>query len=271
MVVDAVNYNGEADILDIRLNVLDPYVDQFLIVEADTTFSGIPKELQYLQHAERFEKFSHKIRYCVLYQKDLDKNQELNELASEAPSVPEGMHWWHREFVQKEAVKLFLTHLDDEDIVYVSDCDEIWKPQEVGDGIYKLQQIVYAYWLNNRSSEKWAGTFVSKYKNIKTGILNYMRTIPPPEYVERLGLKERVFLPDGGWHFTSMGGVEAIKRKLESYGHQEFNTPEVKDGLEQRLASGQDFIGRDFQYRIDEESWPAFLQRNREKYKHLCR
>lgn len=271
MVIDAINYAGEKDILEIRLNILSPHVDEFVIVEYDTTFSGLPKPFYFLEQEERFASFKDKIKYFPISQADLDADEELNRLADESPSVPDGMHWWHREFRQKEYIKRCLEHLNDEDTVYVSDCDEIWKPKEIGDGIYKLQQIVYAYWLNNRSSEQWAGTFVSKYKNIKDGILNYMRMIPPPEYVERLGLKEREFLPDGGWHFTSMGGIEAVKKKLESYGHQEFNTEEIKNNLEQAISTGKDFIGRDFRYTIDEESLPEFLRGNRERYQHLMK
>src|SRR3990167_9547171 len=108
MVIDAFNYAGEEDILEIRLNVLDPYVDQFVIVEADTTFSGLPKPLFYSQQEERFKQFAHKIKYCVINQEALDQDEALNKLADDAPSVPEGMHWWHREFRQKEAIKKFL-------------------------------------------------------------------------------------------------------------------------------------------------------------------
>jgi hypothetical protein len=62
-----------------------------------------------------------------------------------------------------------------------------------------------------------------------------------------------------------------LKRKIESYGHQELNTEEIKGGLEYRLSTGQDFIGRDFRYILDESAWPSFLKETRHKYLHLIK
>jgi beta-1,4-mannosyl-glycoprotein beta-1,4-N-acetylglucosaminyltransferase len=120
------------------------------------------------------------------------------------------------------------------------------------------------YYLNNRSSENWAGTIVTKYKNIKNGCLNDMRANP----VE--------FLDDGGWHFTNMGGVEAIKQKIEAYDHQEFNTPEIKAKIEKRMKNNRDYVGRIFDFRwrrfkfwVDESDLPEYLKAHKEHYQHL--
>ena len=66
MVVDIILYNGEQEILDIRLNVLYDYVGQFIIVEAPTTFSGKPKPLFFESHKGLFKKFADKISYYVI-------------------------------------------------------------------------------------------------------------------------------------------------------------------------------------------------------------
>lgn len=269
MILDVFTFNGEFDLLELRFNILKPYVDEFIIVEADTTFSGIKKELYFPLQAGRYKDFP--IRYCVIEQDKLDQDKELNALADVSPSCPDGMHWWHREFRQKESIRRFLTHLDDEDIVYISDCDEIWKPKEIGEGIYKLRQLMYTYYLNNRTSESWAGTFVTKYKNIKNGNLNYMRQLPPKGYEQMMGIQDREFLDDGGWHFTSMGGVGELKRKIESYGHQELNIPQVKDNLENAIKTNTDFIGRDFKFWTDESEWPEYLKDNRQKYINMLK
>ncbi len=270
MTYDVISFNGENSILELRFNILKPYVDEFIIVEADTTFSGLPKDLYFPQIGERFKDFN--IRYCVIQQSEVDQDKEIQELASNSPSVPKGHHYWHREFCQKEYIRRFLTHLDDEDIVYVSDVDEIWKPKEIGDGIYKLRQLMYVYYLNNRTNEPWAGTFVTKYKNIKNGNLNYMRLVPP-DYAQVFKefeiLKKREYLDDGGWHMTSMGGVSELKRKIESYGHQELNIPQIKDNLENAIKTNTDFIGRDFKFWTDESELPEYLLANKQKYLHL--
>ena len=60
-VYDCFIFNNELDLLELRLNILDPYVDKFIITDGDTTFSGNPKESVYLKNKERFSKWEEKI------------------------------------------------------------------------------------------------------------------------------------------------------------------------------------------------------------------
>ncbi len=260
MTYDVFTYNGETDILEIRLNILDPYVDRFVIVEAPLTFSGNPKPLYFKRDEGRFAKFLPKIQYYVVDEND----PVLWEMAEKSPNTKGAAHW-KREFVQKESIKKALVGLNDEDIVYVGDVDEIWKPKEVTDDkVYKLRQLCYSYYLNNRSSEKWVGTVVTKYKNIKNACLNELRVNVPN------------ILEDGGWHFTSQGGIDEVRRKLnDSYTKDSYNTEAVQKNLEKRFGK-KDFIGRIFDNRlrpfkfwVDESDLPLYLKENKERYKNL--
>ena len=56
-------FGYELDLLEIRLNLLDPYVDYFVFSESKWEFSGIDKGLNYESNKDRFEKLSHKIIY----------------------------------------------------------------------------------------------------------------------------------------------------------------------------------------------------------------
>lgn len=261
MVIDITSFNGEYDLLELRLNVLGDVVDEFIICEATETFSGIPKELFYPQQRERYAKWKDKIKYHIIDDYPLDF--ELCAMADASPSVPKGQPWWHREFYQKESIKKALTHLKDDDICFVGDMDEIWNPDVLKiplayGNVYKLRQLVYTYYLNNRSNEEWAGTYLARYRDIKNECLNHLRTRYP-----------WVMMQNGGWHFTNMGGANQIRRKLESYGHQEFNIPEVKDKLEARMEENEDFIGRGFVFWLDASQWPEYLKENYDKYAHL--
>lgn len=260
MIYDVISFNGEYDLLEIRLNVLQDVVDQFIICEAWTTFSGNKKPLYYRLQEERYAKWN--IKYHVI---DEDYTKEEIELAESSSNVPKDQPWWKREFLQKESIKKALTHLKDDDIVFVGDCDEIWNPAILSrvldfdpTEVYKLKQLVYSYYLNNRSDEPWAGTFVTTYQMFHYGCLNHFRT-----------KFQKVQLPDGGWHFTNMGGVEEIKRKLESYGHQEYNNEGIKSSLDARIKKNQDFIGRPFKFWKEEKDLPKYLLDNKEKYAHL--
>jgi len=260
MVIDVFTYNGEADLLEIRLNILDKYVDQFIIVEAPTTFTRRAKPLYYLNQEDRFKKWHHKIKYHII-----DENYTEEEIA-QAENSPNtiGASHWKREFLQKESIKKALTHLKDDDIVFIGDCDEVWNPNNLTPALSnfasafwrKLSQSVYVYYLNNKSNEEWYGTIVAPYKNIKNECLNHMRTS---------GAKT----DNGGWHFTSMGGIDEVRRKLnDSYTEESYNTQEVQDKLAERFGKS-DYIGRGFTFTVDESDLPEWLLKNKHKYTHL--
>lgn len=263
-VYDIFTYNGETDILEIRLNILKDYVDQFIIVEAPTTFSGLKKPLYFQEQKERFKQFSDKIKYFII--DDYPHDQELLKLADSSSNVPKnGPEHWRREFYQKESIKKALTDLQDEDVCFVGDVDEIWNPEILidytKDDIFKLKQEVYAYYLNYKSNEPWAGTLVTKYKNIKNNCLNHLRTKGKTKYT---------YIQNGGWHFTSMGGIDEVRRKLnDSYTKDSYNTHEVQDKLKERFGK-TDYIGRGkFKFWFDESDLPEYILENKKKYRDL--
>lgn len=242
MIYDCFTFFNELDLLEIRLNILDPYVDYFVLAECEETFSGLEKPLHYKENKDRFSKWNHKIIHHI------NDRIETNDS-------------FERAFSQKENIIKSIQHISDDDIVYYGDLDEIWRPQEIDDKVYKLHQLNYSYYLNNRSSEEWIGTLVGKFKNIKGPGFNYLRANPTN------------FKQDGGWHFTNMGGPDQIRKKLESYDHQEYNLNWIKETIEQRMQNGQDFIGRPndwrgnpFSFRIDESDLPDYILKNKERY-----
>jgi beta-1,4-mannosyl-glycoprotein beta-1,4-N-acetylglucosaminyltransferase len=262
MIVDVFTYNGEADILEIRLNILDQVVDQFIIVEATETFSGSTKPLYYEKEKARFEKWAHKIKYHIVRP---PYSEGIVALANGSPNVTDwGRDHWHREFCQKETIKEALTHLQDEDVVFIGDVDEIWadrfEPDE--EGVFKLALRVYTYYLNNRSSEQFHGTICTRYRNIKDKCLNHLRS---SEHYKVTGSY-------WGWHFTSQGGYEEVKRKLsDSYTTETYWNPAVQSQLESNIRNSKDFLGRGFIFEEDERDWPQYLKDNKKKYAHLLR
>lgn len=66
MVYDCIPFFNELDILNLRLHILDPYVDRFIIEESTRTFSGEPKELCFEKNREMFREFLPKIDYVVV-------------------------------------------------------------------------------------------------------------------------------------------------------------------------------------------------------------
>lgn len=259
MTVDVITYNGEADLFDLRYNILKDYVDEFIVVEFDKTFSGKDKPWYFEQIRDRYPT----VTYCQITSEVYDKYKDL-ALSSPNTNYGKGAEHWVREFCQKESIKDYLTHLQDDDIVFIGDCDEIWDPRYTYSERYgKLKLLVYSYFLNQLSSEDFWGTLVAPYKWIKDECLNH----------ERSAMHNYLTLESThGWHFTSMGGDEAVKKKLEdSYTKETYATDEVINNLYDNIASNKDFLGRDFTYKIDESDWPQYLKDNRDKYEHLCK
>lgn len=253
-VVDVCTFNGENDIWDIHYNVLKDKVDEFIVCEAPLTFSGKEKPLYFKNIKGRYPK----ARYYVIDEND----PALWQMARDSFNT-QGAEHWKREYVQKESIKKALTHLDDDDIVFIGDVDEVREPSLTLPLAHpiRLKLRVFTYWLNNRSSEVFWGTLVGYWKHIKNECLNHLRSDTYIRGVENYG-----------WHFTSMGGYEEVKRKLsDSYTRESYWTEEVESNLEANLTQGKDFLGRNFTYTLDETEWPHFLKENREKYSHLCK
>ena len=58
---------GEYDLLEIRFNILSPFVDKFIIVEGTETFSGNLKPLYWVErNKDRFEEWEDKVVYNVV-------------------------------------------------------------------------------------------------------------------------------------------------------------------------------------------------------------
>lgn len=256
MIIDVITYNGEWELFDLRYSILKPYVDCFIVIEFDRTFSGKEKPFYFEDIAHNYEK----VDYHKIAESQYSKYKEL---AKSNPSTEygKGAQHWITEFCQKESIKDALINLEDDDMVFIGDCDEIWNPDLFRSlTIYpaKIKLKVYTYFLNNRSDEKFWGTIVALYKDIKGKCLNDLRnTFQKTEY-------------DLGWHFTSMGGHEAVKRKLiDSYTEESYAKLEVLNNLEKNINENKDFLFRSFTYMNDSSEWPQYLKENWRKYKKL--
>jgi len=262
-VVDLFSFNGEFEVLELRLNILDKAVDQFILCEGDETTAGVPKVRYFESQKARYAKWLPKIKYHVMTP---FSDPLMQAFAQAYLPIPIEQHWWHREFIQKESMRYALTHLRDDDTVFVGDVDEVWDPTlTYPPGRWELEQTVYTYFLDNKSSEYWTGTSVMPYRDIRQNTLDNLRA-----YDER---RRHMWAPKmkSGWHFTNIGGAEFVKRKIRSYAHQEFNHPQILAGVDRAIALNRDYLGRDFQLGVDTNDWPEYLKKHRSDWTHLCK
>lgn len=261
-VIDCFTYNGEMKVAQIHFGVLAPYVDKFIVIEANKTFSGFDKPLYFFRDQRYFKEWWKKIEYCVVNDWD---DTDIWTQAIKSPNTKGASHW-KREFYVKESIHKALeaNKIADTDTVFIGDADEILDPTSryESETPFKARLQVYSYHLNNASNEEFWGTLVAQYKDIKGKCLNHLRS-------------DKALYSNGsplGWHFTNMGGVEEVRRKLnDSYTTESYNTYEVQQNLSQRFKESKDYIGRDFKFSLDESMWPPYLKENRGKFKHLCK
>jgi hypothetical protein len=244
-IVDCFIFNNELDLLEIRLNSLKDYVSMFILIESATTHSGHPKPLTYELNKQRFAKFN--IRHIV-----------LSELTGETALA--------REICQRDAITTAVSDLPDDTMLLLSDVDEIPDMETFTGSEGVFIQSFYYYYVNTRNGEPWGGTVATTKKNLTTPDILGMPG-SPQRYRDI-----RCMLPTVGygWHFSTLGPIENIIDKIESYSHQEFNTDEYKAQIRVRADNLTDYLGRnDKVFTVKDPSGPKYLLDNRAKYSHL--
>ncbi len=275
MVYDSFQFFNELDILKLRMNVLKDVVDYFVISESTVTFSGDPKPLYYNENKEMFKEFEHKIIHNIVDDTPMDCDAFM------------------RDHHQKCAVARGLKDCKPDDIIIFSDVDEIPNPDtlrellpKVEDGkIYMLAQRLFYCYLDMEEvsgnllsvtgefdgveKKQWLGTKVCRYSVLD----NYT--------TEELRNKEQkaigVRVPNGGWHFSYMGGgkkqstADRVKYKIKSAAHQEYNNRHILWNVRKNIKNMQDIFGRDSKLQLVEidETYPKYLRDHLDEYKYL--
>ena len=136
-IYDCFIFNHEVEILEIRLNILDEFVDKFILTEGDKTFSGKPKKSFYLENKHRFKKWEDKIIHNFI-------------------TIPECESPWDREIYSRNSMIKLDNIFEEDDLILTSDIDEIPNPEILShknewisnDKHFTFQQRCYFYYLN---------------------------------------------------------------------------------------------------------------------------
>ncbi len=277
MIYDCIPFFNELDILKLRLHIMAPYVDKFVIEESSVTFSGEPKPMIFDENRERFAEFADKILYVAV------ENSPM-----------EGVMTHERDKFQKNQLIRALRDCKPEDIVIFSDVDEIPNPKALmevlshfdASKVYHFAQRMFYCFLNMEEVSgnllsitgefpgvpvrQWLGTKVCSFGNLPEKGIVYLREVP-------VHSPESVRVADGGWHFGYMGGngekdvAKRIGDKVKAAAHQEYNTSRYLTEALDRLLCGEDIFGRDARFiRVEiDESYPEYLREHLSEYDYL--
>ena len=233
-IYDCFMYFDEEVVLDVRLNTLNEFVDYFVIVESIYTHKGNLRELKF--NHKKFEKFKDKIIYIV-DEETYPQTDEINTEDSEGEKSRKAIfNAAYRENGQRNLITRGLKKANDEDIIMISDVDEIPKLSElnfknINEKIILFKQDMFYYkfnlWLPNLI---WTGTKACKKKNLVNP--QWLRNIKDRKYsffrIDTFFSKTKYtsikVINDGGWHFSNIKTPKEIEFKLRSYlHHREFD------------------------------------------------
>ena len=210
---DGFTFFNELELLELRLHELYEHIDVFVLVEAPWTFQGDRKPLFFHQNRRRFRRFLPKIRHVVVE----------DEADSSDP--------WEREFHQRNAIRRGLHDARPNDLVLVSDADEIIRPAAIAEAerraCFSFLELDMFYYYLDWLAQAWCRAYAAPY-----AVLSTMPDLSRPRMLDRkyfdTGVPESV-VPQAGWHFSWAGGVQRMIDKLGAFSHTEPSIQAWKD------------------------------------------
>ena len=228
-IYDCFMYYDEDLLLDIRLNALDKYVKKFVITEATYTHNGAKKKLNF--NINNFNKFKNKIDYIVVDQQPPNVRKLKEDDTAKIKEEKLILNGMARDYFQRENLKKGLKNLKDDDLVVISDLDEIpnfdnLDFDKVKNNIIIFQQKMFYYKLNLYYNDFiWAGSKAVKYKNFVSP--QWLRNVKSKKYpfwrldifFSKKKYSNLFYVKDGGWHFTCIRTPEDLEKKLLNFAH----------------------------------------------------
>ncbi len=243
-IYDCFMYFDEEVVVDLRLNILDPYVNYSVIVESNFTHKGDRRKLKF--NFKKFEKFKEKIIYLIYDQEPKEIEQIFENDSEDEKSRKYILNAVHRENSQRNFISNGLGNAKNEDIILISDVDEIPNLEnldlkKITQKIILFKQDMFYYKFNLKLPNLiWSGTKGCKKKYLKSP--QWLRNVKDKKYSffrldtffsekKYLNLK---FIDNGGWHFSNIKTAKEIEHKLKSYlHHREFDeNPMTTDEIE---------------------------------------
>lgn len=290
-IIDCITYFNEPMLFELRLNILDKYVDEFVVCESLFTHAGKNKELYF--DIKKFKDFSKKIKYIVL---EKEPNTLIKD--SENKNVSNVLRYNAEKRIKYQRNEIFkkIKNNDPEDWIIYSDSDEIPNLEEIDlrnskEKFIVFNQNIFYYKFNlTLKNHNWHGSKACRLKNLSS--ITDLRNVKTRKYgwwrIDTLFKKNKYInlkvVNNGGWHFTELKSAEEIfeKHKNDEH-HDEFELTgikldDVKNMIQNRYipydhrADKKDLNskwGKNIKVplvKIDNKFLPKYLIENKDKY-----
>lgn len=232
-IYDCFTFYNELDLLELRFAELYDHVDHFVLVEANRTFQNNPKPFYFGENQYRFSKYMDKVIHV------------------QVEDMPTDTDAWGREAHQRNSIARGIVDADAEDIVIVSDLDEIIRPStldamraDTETSIWGLRMPLFYFKFNymlTTTDSIYTTWGMACRKQIFTEAEDLRRN---RFALNGFALNHNVngirMMEHAGWQFSYLGDTEFARSKIQSFAHVETNRPEVLDSLdiEKSVANG---------------------------------
>ena len=262
-IYDCFQFFNEENILDLRLNILDEFVNFFVIVESTTDHQGNTKKLNF--DINKFGKFQKKIIYVVV--------EDTVETIKKPHIGQNSLVEQH----QRNSITKGLKNCDDNDLVIISDIDEIPDLTKLNFfdkkkyAVFAQKKFDYKLNLLNETEGEWYGSKICLKKNLKSP--QWLRDLKFKKYpfwrVDKI--RNLQIIRNGGWHFSYLQSPENILKKIMSFSHGEHNIPVFANqkNIEEKIKMQKNIFDLKFSYKKVEidHTFPKYIIENREKFR----
>ncbi|CAM8985087.1 unnamed protein product [Rhodiola kirilowii] len=200
-VYDAVVFNNEVEMLTIRWQEMSAYVDEFVLLESNSTFTGLPKPLIFESNKKKFEFVKSRLTYGKI-----------------GGRFRKGENPFVEEAYQRVALDQLLrvAGIKDDDLLIMSDVDEIPSSHTINllrwcddiPPILHLQLRNYLYSFEFYQDDTSWRASIHRYVKGKTRYAHYRQS--------------DLLLADSGWHCSfCFRRISDFVFKMKAYSHSD--------------------------------------------------
>ena len=263
-IYDCVQFFNEDTILDLRLNILDEFVNFFIIVESKTDHQGNTKKLNF--NKDKFKKFQKKIIYIVV-EDTLDSIKK--------PHIGQNSLV---ERHQRNSIMRGLKNCHDDDLIVISDVDEIPNLSKLDlfnkknrYAVFSQKKFDYKLNLLNETEGEWHGSKICLKKHLRSP--QWLRDLKFKKYpfwrIDKI--KNLQIIKDGGWHFSYLQNPKNLLEKIRSSSHGEHNLLEFtwESKITEKIEMQKNIFDLEYTYKKVEidDTFPKYIVENQEKLK----
>ena len=285
-IIDTTTYFEEKLMMELRFNILDSFIDKFVVCESRYSHSGKEKKINF--DINDYPKFKEKIIHLIVDKEpsNLISKKDLSTSDKRYNSVIRIKH-------QRNSIMSVLNQFSAEDYIIYSDNDEIPNLENI-DLIHSknkfiiFNQKIFYYKLNLfLPLLNWYGSKACRLKDMSD--IDNLRAIKNKKYpffrldtlFSEVKHQNVEIVNEGGWHFSNLKNINELEKKYlndenhSEYEAQGFTLERIKDNIKNKVIDYNHEAKKDSYERFKQtklevaktDILPTYIKKNLDKYK----